>query len=160
MGQIRQIYSPTSIVTADEADMFDSEARTIIDLANLAQFGSWLVEGDLKACLDAHASFHTVFPGQMSDLHHDVIGLYLGLKTQLAIESIISRTAEQLPEDILNRTFVDGLEDELRALHGGIELTEDDQAFATSARLRKEALQGEVQNQADSGQFSTVRHWD
>lgn len=134
--------------------MQDNESRTIIELTNLATIGTWLIEGGLKPISDAHEHFHTVFPGQMSDLAPDVMDFYLALKTQLAIEKLLARTPEQQPDAILNEVLVNGLEDKLRGLHGGFELTTADQGFIASVRSRREALQGEAQHQAEAGQFS------
>lgn len=87
----------------------------------------------------------------MSDLAPDVIDFYLALKTQLAIEKLLARSPEQQPDTVLNEVLVNGLEDKLRGLHGGFELTTGDQGFIASVRSRREALQGEARHQAEAG---------
>ncbi|KAF7541342.1 hypothetical protein G7Z17_g11989 [Cylindrodendrum hubeiense] len=81
----------------------------------------------------------------------EVVELYLSLKTQLAIESILARAPDQQVEQVLNEVLVDGLEDEMRGLHGGFELTPADQDFVSSARSRRDALQ--VESQLEAGKI-------
>lgn len=138
--QIKLIYSTSSILSSIEVDLQDDESRTILGLANLAQFGLWLLDGSFKSYREAHQHFHAIFPDQISHLGTEIIELYLSLKTQLAIESILARAPDQQIEQLLNGVFVDGLEEEMRGLHGGFELTPSDQEFVSSARSRRDAL--------------------
>ncbi|KAK7419152.1 TTAGGG repeat binding factor [Neonectria punicea] len=145
--QIKQIYSTGSILSSIEADLQDDESRTILGLSNLAQFGLWLLDGGFKSYKEAHQHFHAIFPDQISHLGTEIVELYLALKTQLAIESLVKAPAQQI-EQALDGIFVDGLEEEMRGLHGGIELTTADQAFVSSARSRRDALQIEAHLEA------------
>ncbi|KAF7561579.1 hypothetical protein G7046_g2547 [Stylonectria norvegica] len=151
-AHIQQIYSTatTPILSPDNLELEDEDSRTILELSNLAQFGTWLVDAGLKPYSRAQEHFHSVFPGQTSDLSPVVVELFLALKTQIAIESLAARSPEQQVEQVLNEIMTDGLEEKLLELHGGFELTTSDYNLASSVRLRKEALQGEAQTQAEA----------
>jgi protein TBF1 len=141
------------MLTADELDLLDDESRTIVDLTNLAQMAIWLVEGDLPSYTLAQDHFHSVFPGQIADLPPDVVQLHLMIKSQTGVESLASKTSEQQIDQLLDEALVNGLEEELRGLHGGFELTEADKTVVDSVKSRKEALQGEAQHQTELSQF-------
>ncbi|CAM1509963.1 Fc.00g002980.m01.CDS01 [Cosmosporella sp. VM-42] len=147
---LKMVYSTGPILSADELEVQDNESRTILELSNLSQFGAWLVAGDRISYSQAHNNFHSIFRGQISDLSPEITELYLELKTQLAIESLIAKPAEQQINDYLNEVLLNGLEEKLRGLHGGFELTEADQNLVSSVQLRKEVLEGEVQHQAET----------
>ncbi|KAF5004482.1 hypothetical protein FDECE_9025 [Fusarium decemcellulare] len=142
--QIKQIYSTSPILSADELELQDDESRTILDLANLAQFGVWLLQCN-PSYTAAHEHFHSIFRGQVSDLGSDALDLYLSLKTQVAIDALAVKTSEQQPDQLLDEVLISGMEDKLRGLHSGFELTPADQEFISSVRSRKNSLQGEAQ---------------
>lgn len=142
------------MLLADELALQDDESRTIVDLTNLAQMAIWLVEGDLASYTLAQEHFHSVFQGQISDLPPDVVQLHLMIKSQTGVESLVSKTSEQQIDQLLDEALVNGLEEELRGLHGGFELTEADKTVVSSVKSRKEALQGEAQHQTELSQFS------
>lgn len=130
--------------------MQDDEFRTILDLSNLAQFGIWLLSGDLLSYNEAQHYFHSVFRGQISNLGSDVVELLLAFKTQMAVEALAARSPERQVEQLLNESLTDGVEDKLRGFHGGAELTPADLEFVSSLRSRREALLGDAQ--LDSGE--------
>ncbi|KAM0224651.1 hypothetical protein ACHAPA_004296 [Fusarium lateritium] len=146
-AQIKQIYSSGPILSADEPDLQDHESRTILDLANLAQFGIWLLQAT-PSYSEAHEHFHAIFRGQVSDLGSDALDLYLSLKTQVAIDALATKTSEQSSEHALDEALIKGMEDKLRGLHNGFDLTPADSEFVTSVRLRKASLEGEASTEA------------
>ncbi|CAJ0552919.1 Ff.00g009970.m01.CDS01 [Fusarium sp. VM40] len=146
-AQIKQIYSSGPILSADEPDLQDHESRTILDLANLAQFGIWLLQAT-PSYPEAHEHFHAIFRGQVSDLGSDALDLYLSLKTQVAIDALATKTPEQSNEQVLEEALINGMEDKLRGLHNGFDLTPADSEFVTSVRLRKASLEGETSTEA------------
>ncbi|RGP68001.1 telomeric dna-binding factor trf1 [Fusarium longipes] len=146
-AQIKQIYSSGPILSADEPDLQDHESRTILDLANLAQFCIWLLQ-TAPSYSEAHQHFHAIFRGQVSDLGSDALDLYLSLKTQVAIDALVSKTAEQTNEQVLEEALINGMEDKLRGLHNGFDLTHADSEFITSVRSRKTSLEGETSTES------------
>ncbi|KAJ4134655.1 TTAGGG repeat binding factor [Fusarium equiseti] len=146
-AQIKQIYSSDPILSADEPDLQDHESRTILDLANLAQFCIWLLQ-TTPSYTEAHQHFHAIFRGQVSDLGSDALDLYLSLKTQVAIDALVSKTAEQSNEQVLEEALINGMEEKLRGLHNGFELTPADSEFITSVRSRKTSLEGETSTES------------
>ncbi|GKU01783.1 hypothetical protein FLAG1_03890 [Fusarium langsethiae] len=146
-AQIKQIYSSGPILSADEPDLQDHESRTILDLANLAQFCIWLLQ-TTPSYSEAHQHFHAIFRGQVSDLGSDALDLYLSIKTQVAIDALVSKTTEQSSEQVLEEALINGMEDKLRGLHNGFDLTHADSEFITSVRSRKTSLEGEVSTES------------
>ncbi|KAM0404956.1 hypothetical protein ACHAQC_000018 [Fusarium culmorum] len=146
-AQIKQIYSSGPILSADEPDLQDHESRTILDLANLAQFCIWLLQ-TTPSYSEAHQHFHAIFRGQVSDLGSDALDLYLSLKTQVAIDALVSKTTEQSSEQVLEEALINGMEDKLRGLHNGFDLTPADSEFITSVRSRKTSLEGETSTES------------
>jgi hypothetical protein len=146
-AQIKQIYSSGPILSADEPDLQDHESRTILDLANLAQFGIWLLQAT-PSYSEAHEHFHAIFRGQVSDLGSDALDLYLSLKTQVAIDALATKTPEQSNEQVLEEVLINGMEDKLRGLHNGFDLTPADSEFITSVQLRKASLESETSTEA------------
>ncbi|KAF4973056.1 hypothetical protein FSARC_554 [Fusarium sarcochroum] len=146
-AQIKQIYSSGPILSADEPDLQDHESRTILDLANLAQFAIWLLQ-TTPSYNEAHEHFHAIFRGQVSDLGSDALDLYLSLKTQVAIDALASKTPEQSNEQVLEEALINGMEDKLRGLHNGFDTTPADSEFISSVRARKTSLEGETSIEA------------
>ncbi|KAM5342970.1 hypothetical protein ACJ41O_013936 [Fusarium nematophilum] len=142
--QIKQIYSTGAMLSADELELHDDESRTILDLANLAQFAVWLLQS-APSYAEAHQNFHSVFRGQVSDLGSEALDLYLSLKTQVAVDALTKKTPEQQAEQVLEEALINGLEDRIRGLHSGFDLTPADQEFIASIRSRKDALQADAQ---------------
>jgi hypothetical protein len=97
---------------------------------------------------EAHEHFHAIFRGQVSDLGSDALDLYLSLKTQVAIDALATKTPEQSNEQVLEEALINGMEDKLRGLHNGFDLTPADSEFITSVRLRKASLEGETSTEA------------
>ncbi|KAH7153221.1 telomere repeat binding factor-domain-containing protein [Dactylonectria macrodidyma] len=152
--QIKRIYSTGSILSSIEVDLQDDESRTILGLSNLAQFGLWLLGGSLQSYKEAHQHFHAIFPDQISHLGAEVVELYLSLKTQLAIESLLARPPDQQADHMLNEVFVNGLEEEICGLHGGFELTPEDRQFISSAQSQRDALLVDTQVETGKAQSS------
>ncbi|KAF4979413.1 hypothetical protein FZEAL_4390 [Fusarium zealandicum] len=141
---IKQIYSTGPILSADDVELQDDEYRTILDLANLAQFAVWLLR-DTPSYAEAHANFHSIFRGQVSDLGSDALDLYLSLKTQVAIDALATKSPEQQIEHVLDESLINGMEEKLCSLHGGSELTPSDLEFVASVRSRRASLESEAQ---------------
>ncbi|KAG6033207.1 hypothetical protein E4U19_006772 [Claviceps sp. Clav32 group G5] len=147
---VRQLYSAESVLTADQLDLKDDESKTFVELANLAQLGSWLVDGSPKALSSADDNFLALFQCQLSNLPPGMTELYLSIKTQRAIEFLVEKEPEKPSEQVIGEVFVtQGLEDVLKEQHGGGELSTADQSFVSSLQTRKETLEGEVKEQAE-----------
>ncbi|KAG6079120.1 hypothetical protein E4U16_001246 [Claviceps sp. LM84 group G4] len=147
---VRQLYSAESVLTADQLDLKDDESKTFVELANLAQLGSWLVDGSPKALSSADDNFLALFQCQLSNLPPGMTELYLSIKTQRAIEFLVEKEPEKPSEQVIGEVFVtQGLEDVLKEQQGGGELSTADQSFVSSLQTRKETLEGEVKEQAE-----------
>lgn len=144
-------------MSSDQLEMRDSDSRTFIELANLAQLGLWLVDGTPNVLSEADENFLALFQCQLSDLPDGMTELYLGIKTQRAIEFLVEKEPEKPSEEVLGEVLTQGLEDILKEQHGGGDLTSADQNFVSSVQTRKETLQGEVKDQAEPGMFKLRR---
>lgn len=151
---VRELYSTGPVLSADQLELRDFDSRIFIELANLAQLGSWLVDGTPKALSEADENFLAMFQCQLSDLPAGMTELYLGIKTQRAIEFLVEKEPEKPSEEVIGEVLTQGLEDALKEQHGGGELTTADQSFVSSVQTRKETLQGEVKEQSEPGTFS------
>lgn len=150
---VRELYSSGPVLSSDQLEMRDSDSRTFIELANLAQLGSWLVDGTPNALSEADENFLALFQCQLSDLPDGMTELYLGIKTQRAIEFLVEKEPEKPSEEVIGEVLIQGLEDILKEQHGGGDLTSADQNFVSSVQTRKETLEGEVKEQAEPGMF-------
>lgn len=135
----------------EELELNDFESRTTLELANLAKLGTWLVEGGLASFSEADANLLPIFQCQLFELPFGISDLYLGIKTQKAIESLLIKEIDKQSEEVLRQVLTDGLEDRLRELQGGNEPTSDDQEFISSVQARKDALVEESKEQPQFG---------
>ncbi|KAG6038443.1 hypothetical protein E4U41_004204 [Claviceps citrina] len=146
---VRRLYSAGLVLTADGLALQDSESRTLIELANLVQLGSWLVDGSPEALSEADENFLALFQCQLADLPPGMTELYLSIKTQRAIEFIVEKVPEKPPEELIGEVLTQGLEDVLKEQHGDGELSSADQDFVSSVQTQKEILEGEIKEQAE-----------
>ncbi|GJN74168.1 TTAGGG repeat binding factor [Purpureocillium lilacinum] len=149
LEQIRSLYTSKHVLSAHELEIHDADSRTLLELANLAQLGSWLIDGSQTSLDEADESFLSMFDCQVSDLPAGMEELYLGIMTQRAVESLAVKEPEKPSEEVLGEILMSGLEDRLRGQHGGNELTSADQHFVSSVQSRKETLQGEAKEQPE-----------
>ncbi|TWU74128.1 TTAGGG repeat binding factor [Metarhizium rileyi] len=147
---VRELYASGPFLSAIQLQLRDSDSRTFVELANLAQLGSWLVDGTPEALSEADENFLAMFQCQLSELPPGMTELYLGIKTQRAIEFLVEKEPEKPPEEVIGEVLTQGLEDALREQHGGGELTAADQSFVSSVQTRKETLQGEAKKESKS----------
>jgi hypothetical protein len=118
------------------------------------------VDGTPKALSEADENFLAMFQCQLSDLPAGMTELYLGIKTQRAIEFLVEKEPEKPSEEVIGEVLIQGLEDALKEQHGGGELTSADQSFVTSVQTRKETLQGEVKDEPEPGMFNPTDFYD
>ncbi|KND94402.1 Telomeric DNA-binding factor trf1 [Tolypocladium ophioglossoides CBS 100239] len=149
LEQVRLLYTSKPVLSSDELGVHEDESRTMLDLANLAQLGLWLVDGTPSSLNDADENFLSMFNCQVSDLPDGMTELYLGIMTQRAVETLVKKESEKPPEEVLGEVLMSGLEDRLRGQHGGDKLTSADQSFVSSVQSRKQTLQGEAKAQAE-----------
>ncbi|EFZ02211.1 telomere repeat binding factor (TRF) and Myb-like DNA-binding domain protein [Metarhizium robertsii] len=146
---VHEMYSPGPVLSANELEFRDSDSQIFIGLANLAQLGLWLVDGTPKALSKADENFLAMFQCQLSELPPGMTELYLGIKTQRAIEFLVEKEPEKPSEEVIGEVLTHGLEHTLKEQHGGGELTSADQNFVSSVQTRKETLQGEVKEESE-----------
>lgn len=158
LEQIRSLYTSKHVLSAHELEIHDADSRTLLELANLAQLGSWLIDGSQNSLDEADESFLSMFDCQVSDLPAGMEELYLGIMTQRAVESLAVKEPEKPSEEVLGEILMSGLEDRLRGQHGGNELTSADQHFVSSVQSRKETLQGEAKEQPEPSWFPDLGH--
>ena len=146
------LFTDNDIISADELQL-EGESRTLLDLANLAMLSSWLVEGSSESYAKADSNFLPIFNSSISDLPSGAPDLYLAIKTQKTVESLLVKPAEKDAAALITECMTDGLEGKVRSQHAGQELTAADQAFLTVVRARQDELQTETKDTIDKGSF-------
>ncbi|KAF4585684.1 Telomere repeat-binding factor, dimerization domain protein [Ophiocordyceps camponoti-floridani] len=147
--QIRLIFTAKPVMSAKDMDLRGNEGRAVVELVNLAQLGSWLVDGSLEALFAADENFLELFSCQVADLPPGMTELYLGIMAQRAVESLVVKDPEKPVEQVLGEVLMGGLEDKLKRQHHDDELTLADKNFVTSVLSWKETLEREAREQAE-----------
>lgn len=128
----------------------DSNAGTLLEMANLAKLCIWLSQANAASYSRADSKLLTIFNCQVSDLPIGPADLYLGIKTQNCIQQLINKTEEQQVEQLITQALTQGLGDKLKAQHPGDDLHNADQAFIALATKRKNELIAETKGAIDS----------
>ncbi|PNY29923.1 Telomeric DNA-binding factor trf1 [Tolypocladium capitatum] len=149
LEQVRLLYTSKPVLSADELGVHEAESRTMLDLANLAQLGSWLVDGTPSSLRGADENFLSMFNCQVSDLPAGMTELYLGIMTQRTVETLVKKEPEKPSEEVPGEVLMSGLEDRLRGQNGGDEPNSADQISVSSVQSRKETFQGEAKARAE-----------
>ncbi|KAK5997885.1 Telomeric DNA-binding factor trf1 [Cladobotryum mycophilum] len=139
-----QLFSDGPVLSADDLEIQEAEPRTSIELANLAQFGSWLIEDGLGSFAAAEQHFPSIFQCQLPDLPTGTMELYVGVKTQTTIESLLKKELGQQAEDVVRASFIEGLEGPLGAAYSGTELSSTAQELVSLVQSRRDALIGDI----------------
>ncbi|KAL7906818.1 telomere repeat binding factor domain-containing protein [Trichoderma velutinum] len=140
-----QLFSDNQVLSADELEIQEAEARTLLELANIAKFGTWLVEGGLDSFAAADRHFASVFQCQLSDLSAGLSQLYLGIRTHKTIESLLIRNGDGPSiEEVVQTIMLEGLSEPVDASSEPISASQ--QELLTSVKSRKDVLVDEVKN--------------
>lgn len=153
----RSLYSDDPVLVPDLWELADTDFHTIIELANLAKLGTWLIERDLGSLVVADTHFLSVFPSLLSDLPGDVSELYLAIKTQRAIEALLTKDADKSSKDVIVEAFTTGLEESLQKRPAAEHVASADQLFVSSVKSREEALLADTQGGIDQGKLHLMR---
>jgi hypothetical protein len=92
----------------------------------------------------SNSSFLDMLP-KNAGLTDDVVDLFLAIKTQLAVHSLLGDAAAADHENILKQTLQEGLEESLRARHEGQDLSVTEQHLLTSVEVRKAGFSTDAQ---------------
>lgn len=141
---LKKIYGSADVLTAIDAGLEDSESHNIMHLANLAQLGLWLADCTMATLSISNSSFLDMLP-KNAGLTDDVVDLFLAIKTQLAVHSLLGDAAAADHENILKQTLQEGLEESLRARHEGQDLSVTEQHLLTSVEVRKAGFSTDAQ---------------
>ncbi|EHK15956.1 uncharacterized protein TRIVIDRAFT_65219 [Trichoderma virens Gv29-8] len=138
-----QLFSDNQVLSADELEIQEAEARTLLELANIAKFGTWLVEGGLDSFTAADGHFAAVFRCQLSDLSAGLSQLYLGIKTHKTIESLLIRNGDGPSiEEVVQTIMLEGLNEPTDATSEPISASQ--QELLAAVKSRRDVLVDEV----------------
>lgn len=141
-----QLFSDGQVLSADELEIHEAEARTLLELANIAKFGTWLVEGGLDSFTAANRHFTGVFRCQLSDLSSGLCQLYLGIRTHKTIESLLLRNADGPSiAEMVQTLMMEGLEEPTVAT-GGESNSSAQQELFTLLKSRRDVLVEETKD--------------
>lgn len=142
------LFTKDPVLSTDAFDFHD-DARSIIELINLAKLGSWLVEDGLQASIDADTYFLALLDSQISELPTVASELYLSVATQKAVKKLFFKQDDQRTDSLLQEALLDGLEQRLRSRHDG-ELTEADKRYIGTIKTRKIELETVTKDKIDA----------
>lgn len=128
----------------------DSNAGTLLEMANLARLCTWILRDDVDSYSIADAQLMPILNCQISDLPVGATDIYIGIKTQKCIQQLLNKTADQQAEQIVTEALTHGLEDKLKTQHTGNDLTNSDQAFIALVTGRKNELISETKDKIDA----------
>ncbi|KAM3503153.1 hypothetical protein MY11210_008824 [Beauveria gryllotalpidicola] len=149
LESIWKLFTNNIIMSAEDISV-DSNADTLLEMANLAKLCGWIVQGSAESYSMADSKLLAIFNCEVSDLPIDATELYLGIKTQNCIQQLISKADEQQAEQLVTQALTEGLGDKLKAQHQGDELHNADQAFIALATVRKDDLIAETKEKIDA----------
>lgn len=140
-----QLFSDGQVLSADELEIQEAEARTLLELANIAKFGTWLVEGGLDSFTAAVTHFNAVFRCQLSELSPGLSQLYLGIKTHRTIESLLIPDADKsLIGETIQSKMMEGLEEPTAT--GGESSSSSQQELLAAVKSRRDVLVEETKD--------------
>lgn len=140
-----QLFSDGQVLSPDELEIQEAEARTLLELANIAKFGTWLVEGGLDSFTAAVSHFNAVFRCQLSELSPGLSQLYLGIKTHRTIESLLIPDADKsLIGEMIQSKMMEGLEDPTAT--GGELSSSSQQELLAAVKSRRDVLVEETKD--------------
>ncbi|PHH71974.1 hypothetical protein CDD80_4851 [Ophiocordyceps camponoti-rufipedis] len=148
-NMLRLLFTAKPVMPGKDIDLRSHEGRAVVELVNLAQLGSWLVDGSLEALSAADENFLELFCCQVADLPPGMTELYLGIMAQRAVESLVVKDPDKPVEQVLQEVLMGGLEDKLKRQHHDDELTLADKNFVTSVLSWKETLEREAREQTE-----------
>ncbi|KAL7950954.1 telomere repeat binding factor domain-containing protein [Trichoderma barbatum] len=138
-----QLFSDDQVLSADELEIQEAEARTLLELANIAKFGTWLVEGGLESFTAADRHFTAVFRCQLADLSLGLSQLCLGIRTHKTIESLLIRGGDGTStEEVVQTIMLEGLNEPTDASSEPISASQ--QELLTAVKSRRDVLVDEV----------------
>ncbi|RFU79428.1 hypothetical protein TARUN_2785 [Trichoderma arundinaceum] len=140
-----QLFSDSQVLSADELEIQETEARTLLELANIAKFGTWLVEGGLESFTAADKHFAAVFRCQLSELSSGLSQLYLGIRTHRTIESLLIQSGDASSiGEVVQAIMMEGLEEPVSS--NGESTSSAQQELLTSVKSRRDVLVSEVKD--------------
>lgn len=108
---VRGLYSDNPILLADEFD--PHSAGAILQFANLAQLGSWILEGTPELIRAADIHLPAAFRDEIIGLPRRIVDLWVGLRTHRAIHVLQAREDKKFSEEELDGIFMDSVEQKL-----------------------------------------------
>ena len=137
---VRDLYSDGPIILADEFD--PHKAGTIVQFANLAQLGSWLLEGGPESIRDAELHLPAVFRDEILGLPRWICDLWVGLRTHKAIQALQAREDKKLPEEELNGIFMTDVAQKLHDNNIANQIIGSEQTVTDCLQSRMDELRG------------------
>lgn len=137
---LRDLYSDGPILLADEFD--PHKAGTIVQFANLAQLGSWLLEGGPDSLRDAESHLPAVFRDEILGLPRWICDLWVGLRTHKAIQALQARDDKKLSEEELTGIFTADVAQKLHDNNIANQIIGSEQTVIDCLQLRMDELKG------------------
>ena len=152
--QMRKIFSESSpVLFADQLDLKSQEDRQTIRIINLASLCASLFGANDLGFTEMNDHFLHIFIPEKSELSKDAGDLFLGLKTQMFLTTILEGSEDAPKDQTLDDLFLRGLQDLLQLHHPDMPISQAENDFLAAARERKEMLLRESVDQERIGKF-------
>lgn len=109
----KNIYSPDPVLKLDALEFYDGDAHTIFHLANIAQLGSWIMDGSIESMRQGDKHILPMLQDRDGGLSKSAIDVWTGIKTHLAMDSLLKKPDELSSEQILRPIFSDSVKQRL-----------------------------------------------
>jgi hypothetical protein len=147
-------FSPTEdLLVWSKMGLEDQKHRKTLRLANLARFAIDVFSEDESHLASLHRRFFRVFVYGTKEFSNDHSNILLELKTQLALHLLTESDQSTPAADILQKTILDGLDEELMKRSWKPDRTDEEAAMMTSAEIRMALLLQEYEEAGNSGKL-------
>lgn len=150
----KNIYSPDPVLKPDTIDLQDADARTVLQLANIAQLGAWIMDGSIESIRQGDKYILPMLQDREGGLGRSAIEVWTGIKTHLAMDSLLKKPDELSSEQILRPIFSDSVRQRLAERRSDPQFTEQRASEITAAlKARQDEVQETILPEGGLGRF-------
>jgi protein TBF1 len=150
----KNIYSPDPVLRPDTIDLQDADAHTILQLANIAQLGAWIMDGSIESIRQGDKYILPMLQDREGGLIRSAIEVWTGIKTHLAMDSLLKKPDELSSEQILRPIFSDSVRQRLAERRSDPQFKEQRAGEITAAlKARQDEVQETILPEGGLGRF-------
>lgn len=150
----KNIYSHDPVLRPDTIDLQDADARTVLQLANIAQLGAWIMDGSIESIRQGDKYILPMLQDREGGLSRSAIEVWTGIKTHLAMDSLLKKPDELSSEQILRPIFSDSVRQRLAERKSDPQFKEQRVSEITAAlKARQDEVQETILPEGGLGKF-------